>query len=232
MIVGGFGDSIFNALGGTLDDPVSWLQRKGLYPFWVWTMGGWPYAIATRLESWRIPKLLGIMLIGMVAGRRLAAGTLLEDRKLLWRVFWGGLLVGAPLSILYAVLPDQGQTSAPSLYGTVPEALAYGAGFLLLWPHARRALGLLAPAGRMALTNYLMQSVLGIAIYYGIGFGLIGKVPPPGFYAIAIGIYAFQLAFSRWWLAGHDQGPMERLWRIGTYGRRTSAPHSAAKPFC
>jgi uncharacterized protein len=217
--VGDFGDAIFTAMGGTLTDPVGWLKREGLYPFWTWTMGGWPYAIATRLESWRIPKLLGIMLLGIVAGRRLSAGTLIEDRKLLWRVFWGGLLIGAPLNYLYATTPDLAQTSLPSLYGTVPQALAYGAGFLLLWPHAKGVLRHLAPAGRMALTNYLMQTVLGISIFYGIGFGLIGSLPPAGFYAVAAGIYAFQLVFSRLWLARHEQGPMERLWRLGTYGR-------------
>lgn len=218
--VGAFGDRIFVALGGDLADPVGWLRQDGFYPYWVWTMGGWPYAIATRLESWRIPKLLGIMLLGIVAGRRLSAGTLLADRRLLWRVFWAGLLVGVPLNLAYALGPDQGQTSLPSLYGTVPQALAYGAGFLLAWPMASRFLGVFAPAGRMALTNYLSQTVLGILIFYGVGVGLIGTLPPLGIYGVALAIYVFQLAFSRWWLARHAQGPMETLWRMGTYGRK------------
>lgn len=213
------GDRIFEALGGTTPDPIGWLRRSDFHSYWTWTMGGWPYAISTRLESWRIPKLLGIMLLGMVAGRRLTAGTLLEDRRLLWRVLVGGVIVGVPLNVLYAAHPDQSQVSIPSLFGTVPLALAYGAGFLLAWPRAKRVLGILAPAGRMALTNYLAQTLLGIAIFYGIGLGLVGTLPPWRIYLVALAIYAGQVAFSHWWLARHEQGPMERLWRLGTYGR-------------
>ncbi len=69
----------------------------------------------------------------------------------------------------------------------------------------------------MALTNYLLQTILGITIFYGIGFGLVGHLQPLGIYAVAVAIFTFQILFSNWWLAHHDQGPMERLWRVLTY---------------
>jgi uncharacterized protein len=73
-----------------------------------------------------------------------------------------------------------------------------------------------------------MQSVLGIIIFYGVGFGLVGHLPPLGIYAVALAIYAFQIVFSKWWLASHEQGPMERLWRLLTYAGVSSArPHAA-----
>lgn len=215
--VAGFGDRIFAALGGTPADPVGWLQRDQFSAFAAWVLGGWPYAISTRLESWRLPKLLGIMLLGLLLGRRLAEGRLLDDRRLLWAAFAGGLLVGLPFSLAYGLTPQLGQMSVPSLLGTVPLALSYAAGFALAWPRCRRALRVFVAPGRMALTNYLMQTLLGILIFYGIGLGLIGRVPPLGIYAIAVAIFAFQIAFSHWWLARHEQGPMERLWRRLTY---------------
>lgn len=217
--VANFGNGIFTAMGGDLADPVGWMQRTDLYAFFVWVISGWPFAISTRLESWRIPKLLGIMLLGLVLGRRLADGKLLDDRRLLWWTFGVGLAIGLPFSLAYGLVPDLGQMSMPSLLGTVPLALAYAAGFALAWPRWRRALGLFAPPGRMALTNYLLQTMLGIAIFYGIGLGLVGRVPVPGIYAIAVLVFTLQVAFSHWWLARHAQGPMERLWRVLTYMR-------------
>ena len=218
--IAGFGDRVFVALGGTPSDYIGWLRREDPQSFFTWVMGGWPYAISTRIEGWRIPKLLGIMLIGLVAGRRIIGGRLIDDRRVMKRILAAGLAIGLPFSFLYAAEPGLGQTSVPSLFGTVPLAFAYAAGFVLLWQKAEPALRLLVAPGRMALTNYLSQTLIGILIFYGIGFGLVGHVPPLLIYAIAIAIFAFQTAFSHWWLSRHEQGPMERLWRVATYGRR------------
>jgi uncharacterized protein len=221
-------DSIGERLGGTPRDPIGWLQRSDPRDYVSWVLSGWPYSIGTRLESWRIPKVLGIMLIGLVLGRRLAAGTLLDDRRKIRIVLAAGLAIGAPLNILYALTPGAGQTSLPAILGTVPLALAYAAGFVLLWDRARPVLRLLAYPGRMALTNYLMHSLLGIALFYGIGLGLVGRTPPAGFYAIAVAIFAAQILLSRLWLAWFGQGPMERLWRRLTYGRRSATHEGSA----
>lgn len=217
-----FADRMFVEVGGTVSDPVAWLRRDDPASFFGWVLTGWPYAISTRLESWRIPKLLGIMLLGLVLGRRLNEGRLLNDKRMLKRALLAGLLVGVPFSVAYALTPGLGQVSLPSLVGTVPLALAYAAAFVLAWPRFKAVLGIFSAPGRMALTNYLMQSVLGILIFYGIGFGLVGYLPPHGIYAIAVAIYAFQILFSKWWLASHEQGPMERLWRLLTYARINS----------
>ena len=215
-----FSDRLAHGYGVTdTKDGVAWL-RGGWDSFFSWAISGWPYAIGIRLESWRIPKVLGIMLIGMIMGRRLAAGTLLSDRKLLWRVLATGLVIGVPFSFAYALGDGMGQQSIPAVIGTAPLGLAYAAAFVLAWPHASRVLGVLAAPGKMALTNYLSHSLLGIVIFYGIGFGLIGRLPPLGFYAVAVAIFACQIVFSRWWLANHPQGPMEALWRRLTYGPR------------
>jgi uncharacterized protein len=83
-----------------------------------------------------------------------------------------------------------------------------------------RALRALAPVGRMALTNYLGHTLIGIALFYGVGLG-IG--PRGGLGAVLLAwtaIFALQIALSHAWLARFRFGPMEWLWRSLTYGRR------------
>jgi uncharacterized protein len=203
-----------------------WMQRTDFNGWLAWILSGPWFSWGLRLETWRIPKVLGIMLLGLWVGRRLAAGTLLDDRKLQWQVLAVGTVIGLPASAVYAWTPGLGQSSWPSLLGTVPLGLAYAAAFVLAWPHARRWLGVFEAPGRMALTNYLTHSVLGVVLFYGIGFGLVGRISIPATYAYATCLFGAQVVFSRWWLARHAQGPMEALWRRLTYGR--PVPASAA----
>lgn len=227
----GLSDRITQALGVVPgpDLALRLLRSDDLTSLMTWTLSGTPYSWGLRLESWRIPKILGIMLVGMWVGRRLAAGTLAGDRRLLWRIMGLALLIGLPANLAYALTPGLGQASTASVIGTVPLAFAYAAGFALLWPKARPWLGLFAAPGRMALTNYLLHSLIGALIFYGIGLGLIGKLSPPGFYAIAVTIFAAQTSLSHWWLAHHAQGPMEALWRRWTLWRQPLTKTVAAR---
>ena len=214
-------DSVALALGTriTAENGVAILASGRWDELAAWIFSGPIYSWGLKLESWRIPKVLGIMLLGLIVGRWFAAGRLPGDRTLLRRTLIGGLVLGLPPTLAYALLPKQGQADWPSLLGTVPLALALGAAFLLAWPRARGVLEMFVAPGRMALTNYLSQSVIGIVLFYGIGFGLIGRVKPGEIYLIALAIFACQIVLSRWWLARHAMGPMERLWRNLTYGR-------------
>ena len=214
--------SIAESLGADTapEKALEWLRRDDFAGWASWQLSGTPFSWALRLESWRIPKVLGIMLVGLAVGRRLASGGLVEDRRLLRQVLAAGLAIGLPASAAYALLPGQGQADWPSLIGTVPLALAYAAAFVLGWPLARPILRHFIPVGRMALTNYLTHSVIGLIFFYGIGFGLAGSFRPLAFYGVALLIFGAQLLFSRWWLARHEQGPAEALWRLATYGRR------------
>jgi len=77
----------------------------------------------------------------------------------------------------------------------------------------------LAAAGRMALTNYLMQTVLCTTLFYGHGFGLYGYVDRSGQFFITLAIWALQLFWSPLWLRYFRFGPVEWLWRSATYLR-------------
>lgn len=93
---------------------------------------------------------------------------------------------------------------------------------LLLSPSFSKWVLPLQYAGRMALTNYLMQSVICGILFYGYGFGLYGKVNAVGLIGIATGIFIVQVVYSRWWLLRFSMGPMESVWRALTYGKRKS----------
>lgn len=79
--------------------------------------------------------------------------------------------------------------------------------------------GPLARNGRMAFTNYLMQTVIATTLFYGHGFGLFGYVERWGQALIVLAVCTFQLITSTFWMSRFEIGPMEWLWRRLTYGR-------------
>ena len=86
---------------------------------------------------------------------------------------------------------------------------------------ARRAL---AATGRMALTNYILQSVLALIIFHAMGFGLWNELARWQLYLVVLGEWVVILAFSVWWLERRRFGPLEWLWRTLTYGRKPERP--------
>lgn len=86
----------------------------------------------------------------------------------------------------------------------------------------RRLLAPFAAVGRMALTNYLTQSLVFGFVLFGIGPGLAlaGKLGTTAIVGIVIGFFTLQVFFSRWWLRRYAFGPAEWVWRALTYGER------------
>lgn len=167
---------------------------------------------------------LGMFLIGMAAGKR----ELFSDRDLMrrWapRFLIAGFGVGLPVSaVTFASM--MGWLTQPTFWPGVQELInplmtfGYIAAIVLL-AHAPRTaplLARLAPAGRMAATNYILQSVVLMVLYTGYGFALADDIPPLGVIALALLTFAAQLAASRWWLRRHPYGPVEWLLRAATY---------------
>ncbi len=111
-----------------------------------------------------------------------------------------------------------GAASALALLAALPMCLGYVAWILRGLDSALApALRWVAPAGRMALTNYLGQSVVCTLIFYGYGLGYFERLPRAWQVPFAIGLFALQVLCSRWWLARFRHGPMEWLWRAVTY---------------
>ncbi|MBN8471860.1 DUF418 domain-containing protein [Corallococcus exiguus] len=180
--------------------------------------------------------ILGRFLLGLLAGRHL----LLQDverhrawhRKMLgWGLVLGVLGNGAGVMVQHlrlAGLLDPSKAhwmftlSAIQEMGYLGLAAAYVAAFALLFQKERwrRWLGILAPVGRMALTHYLMQTLVSLWLYDGWGLGLIGKLPPSHCVALTLLVFALQIPLSHAWLSRFRFGPAEWLWRSLTYGQR------------
>lgn len=181
------------------------------------------------------PWTLATMVLGMAAGRARLAERL--DSPLVRRVARAGLAVGLPLSVLAAagIAADPSGTDLAGFGGealllTAAPVLALGylaSGARLLSRSAEApATRRLAAMGRMALTNYLLQTVLCTAVFSGLRwYGRVSLVTALG---VAAAVLAAELAWSPWYLARHAQGPMEWLWRRLSYGsgRRPSRVRS------
>jgi uncharacterized protein len=86
-------------------------------------------------------------------------------------------------------------------------------------PASQKVLTVLAPQGRMALTNYLMQTLIGVFTFSGLGFGL-QSLGPAAWTLFALAVFAMQVVLSTIWLNYFQYGPMEWVWRQLTYGKR------------
>jgi uncharacterized protein len=101
-------------------------------------------------------------------------------------------------------------------------SIFYISGLLLLLTRSgrwMRRLGFLRWVGRMPLTNYLMQSVVGTLVYNGYGLGMYSKLGYSVGLLLTLAVFALQIPLSRWWLRRFQFGPVEWLWRSLTYGR-------------
>lgn len=150
-------------------------------------------------------------------------------QPLLKRWYWWGLILGVPSSIVFWAVRSGLLALTPSLIwvpfviasGMVLHSLFYISAFVRAFRnvHWQPLLRLFVPVGRMALTNYLIQTLVGVFLFYGYTPGphWIGRVGPANLLLLGLVIYALQLVFSRWWLQTHEQGPVEWLWRNLSY---------------
>lgn len=209
--------------------PLPMLAGPAILPHLLAHPGEVLFRIGDLTYQMRFTKVLAMFLIGLWVGRRAIYGNLDQYRPLLRRVATIGIGIGLPLSAAKAVLAMEGGENPVLPFaeelayclGTPALALGYAAGFAILWTKGRR--GLLewaAPAGRMALTNYLMQTLIQSAIFFGWGLGLIATLGLVFVFPLSAAIFAAQVLASRWWLARFCFGPVEWLWRSLTYGQR------------
>lgn len=224
------------APAATLPDPISWAYfdraRDYLQYGLLWDAGSGNLSngkVGVILWSWEQGRVLQIparFMLGMLACRtRLFspdAGAAARWRRI-------GLVALALFVPLFIVTKQLGSWVAAAglrrpleqiftSWSNVALAAVLVAGFTLLYLGAgQRLLARLAPLGRMSLTSYIAQSVVGTALYYGWGFGLYQVVNTTGGLLIGILLATLQIWFSTWWLRHHAQGPLEALWHRATW---------------
>jgi uncharacterized protein len=185
--------------------------------------------VLRRLLLMFFPRVLGMFLLGFYAGRRNIFADLGRHDRLIRRVAALGFSIGLPLSLIGAVWGEYA-LEPPNVKGLIETiiksigvptlSLGYAAGLCLLFSRTPRLMNAFAPAGRMALTNYLMHSVAGMIIFYSFGFGFFGRISRTAGILGAIVFFMLQMVLSRWWLARAQFGAVEWLWRVFTYRRR------------
>ena len=187
-----------------------------------------------KFLAYVFPRTLALILFGVWLWRSGAIRRLSEHRAAL--VAAGAALIGLGLLLTaqdkhYLVLLDVGpfapfwrHFSWAVMGDCAPLLVAFGYAALVLAAsgsaRARRFLQFAVPVGRMAFSNYIAQSIVLGFLFYGYGFGLMGRIGAAGGLAIAVAIYAAQAVFSRWWLERYRFGPLEWLWRTLMYGER------------
>ena len=190
-------------------------------PWQLWSIFGFWVQMATT------------MLMGFYIGRNGWVQRIPELMPAIRRLQWRALALGIVCSLTFGIVAQFTRIPGPSPL-KILVAISYvlsRLGMMSFYvltivrlaelPEWQRRFKPIAAAGRMPLTNYLMQTLIATSLFYGWGFGLWGKVGPALQLLIAFAIYfAIQVPLSTWWLRHFEYGPLEYAWRFGTYGRR------------
>jgi uncharacterized protein len=180
-------------------------------------------------ENGRVFQTLSLFMFGMLAGRKslfsLSAGN---------KLFWIKTLIIASVAfvILFIVKNELGNwiiskairrpcKTIETSWTNIAFMLVLVSGFVLLFQTQsfHRVLNAFSSLGRMSLSNYIMQSILGSFIYYGFGLGMYQYTGATYCLFIGIALAIFQGYFSTWWFKHHRQGPLESIWHKATWLR-------------
>ena len=174
-------------------------------------------------------RALGMMLVGMAF---YTWGILTAKRSdaFYTKMAWIGFGVGLPMVLISLFQYEVHQWDAwYSLFnGRIPNHIAtpfMASGYIaliMLWSRSKIWVNFrdkLAAVGRMALTNYIGQSLIGTFIFYGFGLGLFGMLNRVQQFGIILLIWTFQIFFSSWWLSRFQYGPLEWVWRVLSHRR-------------
>jgi len=188
---------------------------------------GRPAVFLWSWENGRVFQTLSLFLLGMLAGR--TSLFVISDKT---RYFWSKVLVISvvlfiPLFLLKSKLGGligNETISRPLLtivksWSNLSFMLILVSGFVLLYQTLvfHKVLNAFSSIGRMSLSNYILQSILGSFIYYGFGLGLYKYTGATYCLFIGIVLAILQGAFSWWWIKKHQQGPLETIWHKLTW---------------
>ena len=188
---------------------ISIFMQVFLFPFYLFWRGAGLMFIGMALYKW-----------GILSGR--------QSKEFYAGMLFFGLLLGIPLVLAGVYFKVQSGFDPIlgrflhtnwNIVGAVFIAFAWIALALLfckagIWHGLQKSL---AAVGRMALTNYIMQSILGTWFFYGFGLGYYGSLERWQMLFVVVGIWFFQIVFSLFWLKHFKFGPLEWLWRCATY---------------
>ena len=188
----------------------------------------WEGQLASLAWAWdngRVFQTAALFLLGLLIGRR---GLFLKENVKVWnKVLCGALIAFFPLYGLGNMLPDfivNKSILTPLLLIITSLSkfsfmlvLVSGGIFAFYRNNLHGLLMKLTPYGKMSLTNYITQSIIGSLIFYNWGLGLHNQLGITASCLVGILIFFVQLAFCRWWMNRHAHGPLEYLWKRATW---------------
>lgn len=202
------GNSLWDTIVGNLTN------GKKAVLLWTW-------------ENGRVFQTLSLFLFGILAGRQ-SYFKVSQTNKMFWvrvltlsslsfiLLYWVKSELDAWVTIPAVLRPLQ---TIETSWTNMAFMLVLVSGFVLFYQSrvGSKLLSVFSPIGRMSLSNYLLQSIVGSFIYYGFGLGLYQYTGATYCLTIGIALAVVQGWFSSWWMARHSQGPLETLWHKGTW---------------
>ncbi|MFP4025195.1 MAG: DUF418 domain-containing protein [Thiohalospira sp.] len=206
----------------------------------IYPSGSFSEIIDIRLTEWKntlggilvfYPNVFAMFLLGFYLAKKGWLFNIKENIAVFRKMFWYGLILGIIGNAIYTYgmhhssQMDMSPTTFVAMigfgFGVPAMTLFYIASFALALEKGffNWCTKMLAPVGRMALTNYLLQSIICTTLYYSYGGGLYGQVNIWQGIILTFVIFILQIFFSRFWLNRYYYGPFEWLWRSLTYNK-------------
>jgi len=189
-------------------------------------------------EAGRYTQILGLFILGMLAGRMQYFQWNDQNKKFWKRILLYAAIVFIPLhffiSSINGILPNEVLRNPVynivNTWKNLSFMLVLVAAFVLTFHSAKgfKILNIFSSAGKMSLSNYVFQSIIGSTIYYGYGLGLYQYTGAT--YALFIGIVlsVISIALSYWWMQAHKHGPLETIWHAATWIKPFQKQQAAA----
>lgn len=188
---------------------------------------GLPCNFLWAIEHGRMTQTLFLFVLGILIGRHrllYPEGNHIRTWK---RVLTGSVIAFAVLCPLQMLWPGSVESACVSqsldiqltMWRNFAMTLFFVSGTALLYHTTAwgKRLIVIAPYGKMSFTNYLGQSVVGALLFYGWGFGLHTCCGHTVSLLMGMVFVLLQVLFCRWWMSHHKRGPLEELWRRGTW---------------
>ncbi|MHA7966304.1 DUF418 domain-containing protein [Paenibacillus sp. CAU 1782] len=193
----------------------------------IYGEGSYSLILQQRIQEWMgtapeqigfYPHLLGMFLLGAFFARKKWFHRAEMHRVMLGKLCVAMLLLFTGLTTL-TIISAKPWSDLAMLIGWPVGAMLYITAIVLVsqTEAGKKWLSPFAYVGRMAFTNYILQSVIGTLIFYGYGFGYFGQAGHVVQLLISICVFACQLLLSRLWLRRFRMGPLEWIWRVITY---------------
>lgn len=178
-------------------------------------------------EKGRFLHILSLFMFGMLAGRKKLFTKSSKNKQFWLKTLIISSIVFVPLYLIQKNLENlissdiirRSVTTIETSWTNLTFMLVLLSGFVLLFHTSsfNKILNVFSPLGRMSLSNYIFQSIIGSTIYYGYGFGLYQYTGATYSLLVSIVLAISMGYFSTWWMKNYSRGPLETIWHKATW---------------